>query len=198
MKTPPSPQRKAVAKHISSMFEGDPVVYAYYDQQEKRSIAMLTTLDTVEIGIKSISTIGLSEFPLLDQGGNEFITRVELCSAVPAALDLWENVVVSAAFFIEQRRNPMRPGSILENVVKEYYPDINMPHLYFTAPFLWNQGRIDELLFSDIRINWLQCFAIHDIEKDFVSKYGAEAFEDLLEKQEIDIFDTARPHVVFS
>jgi hypothetical protein len=180
------------------MFKGDPAVYAYYDEQKKRSISMLTTLDTVEIGIKSISSIGLSEFPLLDQDGNEFITRVELCSAVPAALELWENVVVSAAFFIEQRRNPIRPGSILEGVVKEYYPDISMPHLYFTVPFLWNHGHIDELFFSDVRINWLQCFAIHDIEKDFVIKYGADAFEDLLAEQEIDIFDTVRPHVVFS
>lgn len=198
MKTPPSPQRKAVAKHVLNMFKGKPEVHAYYDEAETRSISVITTLDTIEDGIKSVGTIGLSEARLLGKDGNEFLTRVELCSAVPKHFDLWENVVVSAAFFIEQRKFPILPGAVLEDVVREFYPELNMPHLYFSVPFLWNDGHFEEFMFGSMRINWLQCFSIHEAEKDFIASRGFESFEDILSQQEVDIFDMRRPPIDFS
>lgn len=195
MKTPATPHRKAVAQHILKMFKGDPVIYAYHDETEKRSISVIITEDTIEKGIKSIGTIGLSETPLLDSKGNEFPTRVELCSAVPDTLGDWENVVVSAAFSIQQRRCPIRPGAVLENVVREFYPDLEMPHLYFSVPFLWNDEHFEELVFNTVKINWLQCFAIHESEMEFIVKEGFEAFEDRLVEKEVDIFDMARPPI---
>jgi hypothetical protein len=192
MKTPPTPHRKAVAQHTLKMFKGDPVVYAYHDEAEQRSISAITTSDTIETGIKSVGTIGLSEIPLMDNKGDEFVTRVELCSAVPYTFEYWENIVVSAAFSIEQRRCPIRPGAVLENAVREFYPDLDMPHLYFSVPFLWNDEHFEELVFNTLRINWLQCFAIHESEMEFVAKEGFEAFEDRLVEEEVDIFDMAR------
>lgn len=192
MKTPPSPHRKAVANHTLKMFQGTPVVHAYYDDAKVRSFSILTTNNSIEDGIKSIGTIGLSEIPLVDEDGKEFITRVELCSAVPISEELWDNIIASAAFYIEQRRLSVSPGDILENIVEDYYPNTKMPHLYFSIPFLWNDGHFEELLVSDLRVNWLQCFAIHESEKKFVQTHGFEAFEDLLSDQEIDIFDSER------
>jgi hypothetical protein len=198
MKRPPSQQRKAVAQHVLRMFKGEPEVHTYYDEAKARSVSIITTLDTIEDGIKSVGTIGLSEAPLLSQNGNEFVTRVELCSAVPKSFELWESVVASTAFFIEQRRSPILPGAVLENVVRDFYPEIDMPHLYFSVPFLWNDGHFEELMFGSIRINWLQCFSIHEAEKDFIASRGFNSFEDILAQQEVDIFDMWRPPVDFN
>ncbi|MDU8339428.1 suppressor of fused domain protein, partial [Pseudomonas syringae pv. actinidiae] len=129
MKKPPSPQLKTVAKHILKFFGGTPTVHAYYDDSRVRSMSIVTTFDTIEPGIKSIGTIGLSEIPLVDEDGTEFITRIELCSAAPTIFEAWENVIASAAFFIEQRRKPVVPGAVLENVVNQYFPKTKMPHL---------------------------------------------------------------------
>lgn len=102
---------------------------------------------------------------------------------------------MSAAFYIEQQRLPVVPGDVLDNIVSEYYPSTQMPHLYFSIPFLWNDGHFEELLFANLRVNWLQCFAIQESENKFVRTYGAEAFEGLLSDQKIDIFDVGRPAV---
>ncbi|NAT26366.1 suppressor of fused domain protein [Pseudomonas syringae] len=195
MKIPPSRQLKAVAKHILNFFGGTPTVHAYYDDARARSMSIVTTLDTVEPGIKSIGTIGLSEAPLVHDDGTDFITRIELCSAVPSHVEAWENVIASAAFFIEHRKQPVIPGRVLEDAVNEYFPNTQMPHLYFSIPFLWNDGHFEELLFADIQINWLQCFAIHETEKYFVSKYGSDSFESLLTEQEINVLDMEREPV---
>lgn len=170
MKKPPSPQLKTVAKHILKFFGGTPTVHAYYDDSRVRSMSIVTTFDTIEPGIKSIGTIGLSEIPLVDEDGTEFITRIELCSAVPTIFEAWENVIASAAFFIEQRRKPVVPGAVLENVVNQYFPKTKMPHLYFSIPFLWNDGHFEELIFDRVKINWLQCFSIYEVEKEFIDK----------------------------
>lgn len=195
MKQPPSLQLKTVAKHILKFFGGTPTVHAYYDDARARSISIVTTFDTIEPGIKSTGTIGLSEISLANEDGTEFITRVELCSAVPTNFEAWENVIASAAFCIEQRKNPVTPGSVLKNAVKEYFPKTKMPHLYFSIPFLWSDGHFEELIFDEIKINWLQCFAIHEIEKQFIDKNGSDAFEDLLSAQETDVFDMEREPV---
>ncbi|HGY9626658.1 hypothetical protein WCE02_03685 [Pseudomonas juntendi] len=74
----PSAQCKMVAKHALRVFGGQLKVQAYYDDARTLSIDLLTTLDSLHAGVKSIGTIGLSETPLLTTDGNEFGTRVEL------------------------------------------------------------------------------------------------------------------------
>jgi hypothetical protein len=90
MKIPPSPHRKAVANHTLKMFQGKPVVHAYYDDARVRSFSILTTSDSIEGGIKSIGTLGLSEIALVGNEGNNFVTRIELCGAVPFTEEYWE------------------------------------------------------------------------------------------------------------
>ncbi|MBC3950552.1 suppressor of fused domain protein [Pseudomonas sp. DOAB1069] len=83
----------------------------------------------------------------------------------------------------------------MENAVDEYCPRTKMPHLYLCVPFLWNDGHFEELIFDEVKINWLQCFATYDIEKKFIDKNGSDAFEDLMSIQETDVFDMERQPV---
>ncbi|MCR8714374.1 suppressor of fused domain protein [Stenotrophomonas indicatrix] len=43
-----------------------------------------------------------------------------------------------------------------------------------------------------LAINWLQCIAIHDSERRLIEQIGADAFDDLLQRHEVDVFDIDR------
>ncbi|MCY1455122.1 Antitoxin YqcF [compost metagenome] len=109
----------------------------------------------------------------------------------------WPNIVVSTAFSIQRMGKSVRPGTVVENIIDEYFPNTNLPHVYLTAPFLWGDGSFPELLFSGLRVNWLQCVAISEAEKEFIYVNGDEAFEELLSEQGVNIFDKERDSVVF-
>ncbi|MEX6664254.1 hypothetical protein [Pseudomonas sp. W2-17] len=101
----PSDQRRAVAKHALQVFKGELKVQVYYDDDNRAlSVELLTTLDSVHKGVKSIGSIGLSEISLLDADGDEFGTRVELCAAALTPEIYRENAVASAAFSIQKRK----------------------------------------------------------------------------------------------
>ncbi|WP_338133834.1 suppressor of fused domain protein [Stenotrophomonas indicatrix] len=103
---------------------------------------MLTTLNAPEAGLKSISSIGLSDCALRHSNGRELETRVERCACVPA--------------------------------------------------FFWREGKFAGLQLPPLAINWLQCIAIHDSERRLIEQIGADAFDDLLQRHEVDVFDIDR------
>lgn len=179
------------------VFGGELTVQAFLDEGEQRSIDILSTEDSVEPGVRSISTVGLSEHSLLHTDGTEFLTRVELCVGAPADQELWKNAVASAAFFMMQSRKIVAPGTVIEHIFSDYIEHPAMPHVYLTAPFLWGEQAFPELVFEGVRINWLQCMALYESERLYIASAGDSAFEDLLEEQNVDIFDLNRQAVKF-
>ncbi len=193
--TVPSIQAKAVAHHALNVFKGDLKVQAFHDEYRTTSIDILTTLDSVEKGLKSIGTIGLSETPLMEPDGTEFPTRVELCAIAIAKNTYWENVVASIAFHIKKNGVTVMPGDVIQNIMNDYLPDPRMPHIYLTIPFIWNDAHFPELEFPPLKINWLQCISIYDSELELIEKYGDDAFEQMLSDQEVDTLDSNRAPV---
>lgn len=187
---------KAVAKHALHVFGGELKVQAYYNDDKSVSIDLLTTLDSVHKGVKSIATIGLCETPLLESDGQEFPTRVELCAAAMATEVYWENALVSAAFHILKKQTVVMPGVVIPYIFNDYLPDPCMPHIYLTVPFVWNDAHFPELSFSNLKVNWLQCISIYEEERVFIDRFGGDAFDELLSEQEINTLDRNRMPVV--
>ncbi|MDH0744735.1 suppressor of fused domain protein [Pseudomonas sp. GD03842] len=193
----PSKQRKAVVKHELSLFGRNFDVNNYYNDNKTLSVELVTVLDSDDEGMLSIATVGLSEVALQHSDAAEFMTRVELCAGVPVSEGHWCNFLASASFLIQRSRVCVMPGTVLDNVIAEYFPDAKLPHIYLTVPFLWKDGNFPELTFGDVRINWLQCIAISDSERDFISRHGSDAFEDLLVDQEANVMNPSRTPVSF-
>ncbi|ORL62997.1 suppressor of fused domain protein [Pseudomonas putida] len=196
--TIPSEQCKAVAKHTLKIFGGELKVQAYYDDFKSLSIDLLTTRDSLHVGVKSIGTIGLSEIPLFDEDGEEFPTRIELCAGALTEEIFWENALASATFFIRKRQRAVMPGDVIAGIFNDYFKSPKMPHIYLTIPFMWNDSYFPQLVFSSLKINWLQCIAIYEEERLFIEKFGGDAFDDLLSDQEINTLDWNRLPVDFS
>ncbi|MEL7937805.1 MULTISPECIES: suppressor of fused domain protein [Pseudomonas] len=192
----PSDQRKSVAKHTIGVFSGKTEIQAYFNENESLSIDILTAENTIEDGIVSIGTIGLSEIDFKYSDGSPFPTRVELCAATETTNTPWKNALTTAAFILINRKREILPGDILENALKEYYPNTDLPHFYLTYPFIWNEGHFPQLNYESLKINWLQCIAIHEDEKNFIYENSAKEFEDLLLEKEANIFDSERKSVL--
>lgn len=193
--TIPSAHCKAVVKHALRVFGGELKVQAFYDDTKSISVDLLTTLDSLHVGVKSISTVGLSETSLLIDNCEEFATRVELCAGALTEETFWENAVASAAFHIKKRQRFVMPGDVVINVFNDYLNKPLMPHIYLTVPFMWNDAHFPELKYEELKINWLQCISIYEEERIFVEKFGGDMFDDLLSDQEINTLDSSRAPV---
>ncbi|BBH47307.1 suppressor of fused domain protein [Pseudomonas sp. KU43P] len=189
---------KAAAKHALQVFGGSLKVQAYYDDSKSISVDLLTTLDSLHVGVKSIGTIGLSEVPLLIDNGEEFATRVELCAGALTEEIFWEKAVASAAFHIKRHQRFVMPGDVIANIFSDYMDKPKMPHIYLTIPFMWNDAHFPELKYNSLKINWLQCISTYEEERVFIEEFGGNAFDDLLSDQEINTLNSNRAPVDLS
>jgi len=193
----PSDHKKFVAKYTQQIFLGKTSIETYiHDNDNSLFVDIIKAEDTIGNGIISLGTIGLSEVELINSNGAIFPTRVELCASIPANYTLWANAISTVVFMLMKRRKAIMPGDILENIFAEYYPDTNLPHLYLTHPFYWNDAHFPQIEFNGLKINWLQCLAIHENEKHFIYKNSPDDFEDLLIEKDVDIFDFKRQSVI--
>ncbi|WP_459616212.1 suppressor of fused domain protein [Bordetella sp. 2513F-2] len=186
--TPPSPQRKVVARHALSVFGGKPVVHAWHHDTLDLSIDILEVDDSPDDGLVSYSTLGLFELDLRHDDGSPMNTQIELCAEAPQDQEEWAGILSAAAFSLMRSGQAVRPGSVLTDCVAEYYPDTTVPHLYLCVPFSWNEAEFPRLEFDETLVNWLQVIPISDAERAFVEQEGAEAFEDALLEQDPDIY----------
>ncbi|MCF3500436.1 suppressor of fused domain protein [Stenotrophomonas maltophilia] len=190
-------QHRAVAMHAIKVMgaEGRPKVQAFHDDHRLRTVDILTTFSSPEAGLKSISSIGLSDSVLRHAEGHELETRVELCACAEQNALHWDNVVASTAFAIMRDRTAVQPGSVIPDILQDYFPSTRMPHVYLVPPFFWNDARFPGLQFPPVAINWLQCIAIHESERQLVERIGGDAFDDLLQRHEVDVLDMHRAPV---
>ncbi|MBG0862640.1 suppressor of fused domain protein [Burkholderia sp. 9779_493] len=180
-----------MGRHALSVFDGMPKVLEYLHDDLPMAVDVLSVADSPDPDLVSYSTIGLFETAL--GGETELGTRVELCGAMPADIEHWPNVLAFAAFALMRSRWAVMPGGVLEGYVAECYSDTLVPHLYLTAPFLWNDGHFKQLdLESGEKVNWLQGIPISDAELEILRTRGDSEFEDLLEQADVDVFDLYR------
>lgn len=188
-----TPENKAEAEHVRRAFGGTPRVTNYADDDEKRFIDIVLFEDRPWAGVTSYSTLRLAEHAMY-QDGEEFPTRLELAGACASSSELFPNALVTAALIIGLSNRLYSPGSVIPGCVSEYYPDSTVPHLYLTAPFLWEDS-LTTLDCGPYKVSWLLAVPISETERAYSLRHGDEALEDLFEARQIDIFDLWRAPV---
>jgi antitoxin YqcF len=189
-----SPENKALAKYVVKAFGGTPHVTEYEHDTADLSIGILWCQDRPVDGVTSYSTIRLSDYPMT-WGKGEFPTRIELASACASKYNLFPNILASAAFCIIRTQRPCYPGAVMPDYVREYYASTAVPHLYFTAPFLWEDA-LRPLNLQTKTVNWLLAMGISESEYSYLKEHGDNSLEDRFEERQIDIFDLSRPSAV--
>src|SRR5262249_54635011 len=94
-----SAQKKKIAKHIVHAFGGEPHVFEYKHDTLPLTVALLHCDDRPDEGSTSYSTIGLSDYPMF-QEGEEFPVRLEIAGLCATSAEFFPNILASAAFCI--------------------------------------------------------------------------------------------------
>jgi hypothetical protein len=191
----PTPDNRLVAKHAAAAFGGRPAVAEYLHDSLPIRVDILWCSDRPSEGVTAYSTIGLSDTPMLKADGSEFPTRLELAGACATKDEFFPNVLASAAFSIIRTQRLVYPGIVLAGFVREYSKSSSVPHLFVTAPFLWEDS-LRTLQCDTKQVSWLLAVPISDAERDFLEEHGDDALENVFEKKQIDIFDLYRPSTV--
>ena len=189
-------ENKIIGKYLLKCFAGKPPkVQRYWDTPETTSVDLLSVPDPERNGVLLFGTISLFEKEFVIDG-EVFPSRVELVGAAYDAFEHYPNILTTAAFCSIKDDFFCQPGSVLPNAVKMYYPNLEAKHLFFTAPFLWEDKLGTLHLDEQIQINWVLPIPITDSEYKYLEVNGDDALEDLFEKHQIDIFDLSRPSII--
>ncbi|OGC07113.1 hypothetical protein A2230_03940 [candidate division WOR-1 bacterium RIFOXYA2_FULL_36_21] len=188
---PVSEEKKIIAKTMATAFGGTPVVHHYWNDSHSMFVDILECFNRPYEGAVSCGTIGLSDFCVFkDSDGTD--VGVEIVGGSLQKAGEYGNVLASAAFALINGKKVPYPGFILKNIVNansDFCP--KLPHLYFSVPFIWNDG-LNIKKIQNKKIGWLLAFPISEEELNFVVENGDRKFEALMTKQKIDIYDLSR------
>lgn len=185
-------EKKIIAKAEASVIGGKPEVFAYYNKDESKKIAILSSKDRPQAGVITCATIGLFDvdFGLTSEEKN---LRLELIGSCDKDVEDFPNMIASAAFNFMESKN-CSYGCVALNAISDYITDTDMKHFYLMNPFLWED--LKTITVEETFITWLLCVPISDAELKFLEENGADALEDEFEKNDIDVFNIYRKSIL--
>ena len=151
----------------------------------------MSFIDSPTEGVTAYGTLGLSDHPLAAYPN----LRTEIIGAFPTDTPAFANVISTCAFNVINSAAPIAPGVVHYEAVAMYDLSPTLEHIMFVPPFLWDD-KPAPLKLPDATLTWLMVVPITAREAAFVDVQGSGALEDIFEREDIDIFDIARPSVI--
>lgn len=192
---PISTRRKLLAKHIAAALCVErPPIFQFWDDDRLKDIHVIEAADRPQPGVKTFATVGLSEYPLMNQG-REFSSRVELVGACGIAHSEYANVIATLAFCVINSGWFCAPGIIFPDVMAMYNLSSTMDDIYFADPFLWDD-RLKSTDIDGVKTAWLLAVPVSKAETAYAAEHGSDQLQKLFEQKNIDVYDLNRPSVV--
>ncbi|MDQ0072703.1 hypothetical protein J2W34_004508 [Variovorax boronicumulans] len=169
----------------------------FWDGGNKNQIEIMTALDCPQDNLATHSTIGLSNYSLLQQG-NETGIRVEIIGACAKKFEDFADVISTLAFCVINSKWFCAPGVVFPEVVAAHGLSQTLSDIYFMPPFLWGDGfnEAKKITMDGKKLTWLQAIPISRAEANFAQNNGPLKLEELLEKNQVDIFNLERSSVI--
>jgi antitoxin YqcF len=185
MDNQPSDRHKVWALHLRQLVGGEVSVNVYYDEAEEQCIPVFTSASDEGI---LCATIGLME---IDQSQNPEIqinSEIILDKRVPDKRV--PNVLSTIAFQIINGGWKVAPGVVFRDIMRMYFPEINLPHIYFTAPFQWStMAKVD---LPGGAIYPLVAIPVSEEEVRVAGASGDRILEEGWTQQQVDVFNWDR------
>jgi antitoxin YqcF len=191
----PSEANRWIARHARDVFAGEEArVVRYLDAAESSEIHVLQSSDTPVEGLISFCTVGLSDRPDPDgPPGLDPPLGVEILAV--SGLPEFGAVVSTAAFYVINSGNRLRPGAVFRGVVGMHRPSSSARNLMFVEPCLWGDEDFASHALEGKTVAWLQALPISDAEAEFVRLHGADALTALFDDEDPDFLDLDRDSV---
>lgn len=187
-----TPAMKTIFQHVWGVVGGDPKVIGCVRDEGGEEIDVMQCADQPSPGITSYATIGMYE----GETGNavdDKPLRVELLSMCDSSVEQYDNMLASCAFNVLTGEYGIMPGNIYPDIVAQYQPNLTMKHMLFVPVFSWDGP--ENLEVDGVVVTWLQALPVSDAEMSYARRNGAEALQDLLEEQDVDVADLNRASV---
>ena len=179
---------RQVARHVARILGATPQVRR--STWNGHTADILLAADIPKPGVTTLATVTLSQRnAIVDGTGRDF--GVELITCYDSCIVGCQDAFFDAAFLTVAHREELYPGAVLPELIGRRRISSTMRHFFLTTPFLW-----DELVLLDTGdrpTRYLLAVPISDAEMALAGTEGSEALDDLLERQQINIFDWNRP-----
>lgn len=187
------PTRPAVSRAVQELIGGQSAVRAYYDDSEQHVVAIVESQGSPHRQLATYVTASLhaQENRLDDQD-----VRVELVLVGEAGRPEVGNLLATAAFYVTKNRWLAAPGVVFPDVVTEYFPDADVRHLMWVAPFDFGGLSSFSADGFELPIHGLQGMPITDAEWSLLRRRGFEALEQALRGASALHYDLARVSTV--
>jgi len=104
------------------------------------------------------------------------------------------NVLSTIAFYIIKNGWRIAPGAVFKDMMRMYFPEISLPHIYFTAPFQWStMSKVD---LPGETIYPLVAIPISEEESKIAGENDGRVLEKIWAKEQIDVLNWNREYVV--
>jgi hypothetical protein len=186
-----SHSNRLIYRWVKEALGAKPLIARYHDDDEAHRVDVASLADGRWPGYSIYSTIGLAESPLFHRSGDPFPLRVEIMGGCQTDCGWFPNALATCAFFVMKDHWLPRPGVVFETLVEMYDASSMLKHFYFTEPWDWEiLHEVRQL--PDRTFTWLWTFPISDGESRLVSEEGGEAFEVLLRRENVNVYDVRR------
>lgn len=155
---------------------------------------VLVSKDSPESGVTTLATVNLSNVSAIVDGKEQGF-GVELVTCHHTRITGCIDPFFDAAFLALAYKEELYPGAVLPDLIARHQVSSTMKHFFLITPFLWN-GRLKSMETIDRETRYLLAVPISDAEMALAGTEGSEALDELLEREQIDIFDWNREPVV--
>ncbi|MGX7666334.1 suppressor of fused domain protein [Flavobacterium pedocola] len=197
MKTITSQTNINLARAIATTIGLNPNIYTYYDDNQSNSIDILECTDPLDNENRFFCTIGLSDLPVrIYEEAQDF--GAEIFIVAKAENEFASRLLSTSSFFIGKDHWEARPGAVFNDLIGLYDKTLEMKHLYFTEPFLW-QDKLEQISakIEEKNVLFLLAVPISEKELSYKEENGDEALETLLFRtNKIDLLDFNRNSVL--
>lgn len=186
--------KKKIFEIIHNEIKLTPKVLSFSDESNENKIDIYIGENRPDMGLNTYSTIGLSQYSIDLICGDGREIRVEYIGMCNSDFSYYANIIASCALNIIKDNYSCKPGMVAIDAISNYCNDLAMKHIYYTVPIYW--GNLQGIEIDNTVINWLFMIPISDEELEYLDKYGDEKFEELLELNEVDVFDIYRKSTI--
>jgi antitoxin YqcF len=188
-----SEDSKIIAKKIAQVFGGKFNLDRFWDENNSHHVDILCSPEELSSNRNFFATVSLSDHPLI-RYGEEFHIRLEILGSCMDSYEFFPNILSTAAFCIINSKWFCAPGLIFPDIVSMYYPDLEMKHLLFAPPFVWDDLGIIEL--GDKKVAFLLAVPISEMERRYSIENQNGELEKLLEENRVEISNLGRSSVL--
>lgn len=180
-------ENKEIAKYELSFIGGTPKVIEYLNDNETKKIDILICSNGYILSNIVYATIGLANTNIGKIAGNK-VLRTEIIM-LGTEDEIFANILSSVAFLIQDFED-CGYGMIINDVVSTYIDNTKLQHVILLHPVFWDKYK--QLETEDEIVTWLMAVPITEDEKQYINANSLEAFEKLLESNNVDISDLYR------